>query len=213
MYKRQISDSAKVEYRLPGGLNDNVKSILQTRDGTIWVGTVGGLQRSTSAEPSATVVFTHVPEIHSTVRTLLEDDDGTLWIGTIGEGLIGYRDGHFTKLSADTALPSKTILSSFLGSGHNIWVGTQAGLVRLNKTVARTLVLPDFADADFGTIFSDRDGSVWVSSTHLFRIAGNHAEMLHMPGPLANVRIRNVFRDSTGTLWFGTEGELSLIHI
>jgi ligand-binding sensor domain-containing protein/two-component sensor histidine kinase len=202
-----ISDSAKVEYRLPGGLNDNVKSILQTRDGTIWVGTVGGLQRSTSAEPSATVVFTHVPEIHSTVRTLLEDDDGTLWIGTIGEGLIGYRDGHFTKLSADTALPSKTILSSFLGSGHNIWVGTQAGLVRLNKTVARTLVLPDFADADFGTIFSDRDGSVWVSSTHLFRIAGNHAEMLHMPGPLANVRIRNVFRDSTGTLWFGTEGE------
>ena len=203
----RIDGGEKIEYRLQGGLTDNVKSILATRDGTVWVGTVGGLQRSTSAEPSPAGAFTHIPEIHSTVRTLLEDEDGALWIGTIGEGLFRYRDGHFTRLAADTALPSKTILSSFLGSGHNIWVGTQAGLVRLNKTVARTFALPDFADADFGTIYSDRDGSVWVASTHLFRIAGNHAEMLHMPGPLANVRIRNVFRDSSGTLWFGTEGE------
>jgi len=220
-----LDDRAKVEYPLPGGLTDNVKSILQTRDGTIWVGTVGGLQRSTSApagglqrstsapagglqrSTSAPVTFTHVPEIHSTVRTLLEDDDGALWIGTIGEGLIRYENGRFSKLAADTSLPSKTILSSFLGSGHNIWVGTQAGLVRLNKAIARTFVLPDFADADFGTIFSDRDGSVWVSSRHLFRITGNRAEMLHMPGPLANVRIRNVFRDSSGMLWFGTEGQ------
>jgi signal transduction histidine kinase/ligand-binding sensor domain-containing protein len=199
----RIDDGSKVEYPLPGGLTDNVKAILETRDGTVWVGTVGGLQRSTSPP----VAFTHVPEIHSTVRTLLEDDDGALWVGTIGEGLIRYENGHFSRLSADTALPSKTILSSFLGLGHNIWVGTQAGLVRLNKTSARTFVLPDFADADFGTIFSDRDGSVWVSSSHLFRIVGNRAEMLHMPGPLANVRIRNVFRDRSGTLWFGTEGE------
>jgi len=203
----RIDGAEKVEYRLQGGLVDNVKSILRTRDGTVWVGTVGGLQHSTSADPAPSGTFAQVPEIHSTVRTLLEDEDGTLWIGTIGEGLFRYRDGHFTRLTADTALPSKTILSSFVGSGHNIWIGTQAGLVRLNKTAARTFALPDFADADFGTIYSDRDGSVWVSSTHLFRITGNHAEMLHMPGPLANVRIRNVFRDRSGTLWFGTEGE------
>jgi ligand-binding sensor domain-containing protein/two-component sensor histidine kinase len=202
-----IDGSRAVEYQLPGGLTDNVKSILQARDGTIWVGTVGGLQRSNSALGSSPIAFTHVPDIQSTVRTLLEDDDGTLWIGTIGEGVFRYQNGHFSRLSEDTALPSKTILSSFSGSGHNVWIGTQAGLVRLNKTAASTFVLPDFADADFGTIFSDRDGTLWVSSRHLFRITGHRAEMLHIPGPLANVRIRNVFRDSSGTLWFGSEGE------
>jgi ligand-binding sensor domain-containing protein/signal transduction histidine kinase len=196
-----------VEFHLPGGLEDNVKSILQTRDGALWVGTVSGLQRSSFPLGPSPPVFSRVGDVHSTVRTLLEDDDGTLWIGTIGEGLIRYQNGRFSNLSTDTALPSKTILSSFAGSGHNVWIGTQAGLVRLNKTAASTFVLPDFADADFGTIFSDRDGAVWVTSSHLFRITGRHAESLHLPGPLSNVRIRNVFRDSSGTLWFGTEGK------
>ncbi len=203
-----------LEFHLPGGLTDNVKSILETRDGTLWVGTVSGLQRSNPAPGSSPPVFARVKDVHSTVRTLMEDDDGTLWIGTIGEGLIRYQNGHFSTLSAGATLPSNTILSSFSGSQHNIWIGTQTGLVRLNKTAASTLVLPDFADADFGTIFADRDGTLWVSSTHLFHLNGRHAQMMHPSGPLANVRIRNVFRDSSGTLWYGTEGKgaFRLVH-
>jgi len=195
------------EFRLPGGLTDNVKSILETRDGALWVGTVSGLQRSVSAPGESAPVFARLRNIHSTVRTLLEDDDGALWIGTIGEGLIRYEKGNFEALPPGMALPSKSILSSFPGSGHNIWIGTQAGLVRLNKTAASTFALPDFADADFGTIFADRDGSLWVSGSHLFRLTGRHARMQQFSGPLANVRIRNVFRDRSGTLWFGTEGK------
>jgi ligand-binding sensor domain-containing protein len=207
----RFDDDRATELRLPGGLTDNVKSILQSRDGTLWVGTVSGLQRSDSPLNSPSPTFSSVKDIHSTVRTLLEDDDGTLWIGTIGDGLIRYQNGRFSTLTADgsipsNTIPSNTILSSFSGSEHNIWIGTQAGLVRLNKTAAETVVLPDFAGADFGTVYSDRDGTLWVSSTHLFHITGRHAQMIHLPGPLANVRIRDVFRDSTGTLWFGTEG-------
>jgi len=195
------------EFHLPGGLTDNVKSILQSRDGTLWVGTVTGLWRTGSPLSSFPPVFSRVNQIDSTVRTLLEDDDGVLWIGTIGEGLFRYQNGRLSSVSASAALPSNTILSSFFGSEHNIWIGTQTGLVRLNKTAADTVALPDFADADFGTIYGDRDGTLWVSSTHLFHLKGRSARMVHLPAPLASVRIRNVFRDSSGTLWFGTEGE------
>ncbi|MGO4879294.1 MAG: two-component regulator propeller domain-containing protein [Bryobacteraceae bacterium] len=203
----RVDGDRMTEIHLPGALTDNVKSIIETRDGTLWVGTVTGLERSNAALSTAAPVFTRIPNIHSTVRTLLEDDDGALWIGTIGEGLIRYQNGHFDPLPASMALPSNTILSSFPGSGHNVWIGTQAGLVRLNKTAASTFALPDFADADFGTISADRDGALWVSSSHLFRLAAGRAEMQQFSGPLANVRIRNVFRDNSGTLWFGTEGK------
>jgi len=196
-----------VEYRLPGGLTDNVKSILETRDGTLWVGTVSGLQRSIAPLGADPPVFSRVSEIRSTVRTLLEDEDGTLWIGTIGEGLFRRQNGRFARLPAETRLPSNTILSSFYDAGHNVWIGTQAGLVRLNKTAASTFLLPNFADADFGTTYCDTDGALWVSSSHLFRITGRRAEMVRLPGPLSDVRIRNVFRDSSGALWFGTEGK------
>ncbi len=202
-----IDGQRMVEYQLPGGLTDNVKSILQTRDGTLWVGTVTGLQRSDSPPGASPPVFSRVKNVHSTVRTLLEDDDGTLWIGTIGEGLMRYHNGQFSTLPATIALPSNTILSSFPGSGHNVWIGTQAGLVRLNKTASSTFVLPGFADADFGTVSADRDGSLWVCSSHLFRLTGKNAELRRFSGALANVRVRTVFRDRSGTLWFGTEGK------
>ena len=62
---------------LPGDYSENtVKRILETRDGTIWVGTVGGLQRMERGR------FRTVPGIHATVRSLLQTSDGTLWIGT-----------------------------------------------------------------------------------------------------------------------------------
>ena len=195
------------EFRLPGGVDDNVKSILQTRDGTMWVGTVSGLQREISGPNAPVPVFKRVKEIHSTVRTLLEEAGDTLWIGTIGEGVMRYRNGRFSRLAASLSLPSNTILSIFLGIGHDLWIGTQAGLVQLNKTAATTVALPDFAGADFGTIWSDRDGALWVSSAHLFRIMGRRVERQRLSGSLANVRIRNVFRDRSGTLWFGTEGK------
>ena len=197
-------DGSFTEMKLPGGLIDNVKSIIQTRDGTLWAGTVSGLERMPSHSGSSR--FEQVSGIHSTVRTLLEDDGGTLWIGTIGEGLIRYQNGKFSRLPPGCNLPSNTVLSSFLGSGKNIWIGTQTGLVRLNRTAVSTLTLPDYADADFGTIYQDRDDTLWVASSHLFHITGKRVDVLNFPA-LGTTRVRTVFRDSTGALWLGTEGK------
>ncbi len=176
------------EMALPGGLFDNVKSIVQTRDGTIWAGTVSGLSRM---RPNArNCCFERIASIHSTVRSLLEDDSGTLWIGTIGEGLIRYQDEKFSASLLGSKLPSNTVLSSFLGSDRSLWIGTQTGLARLNKTPVSTLTLPDFADADFGTIYQDRDGALWVGSSHLFRLTGERVELLKFPF-LGSARVRN----------------------
>lgn len=71
------------EITLPGGLTDNVKSILQTSDGTLWVGSVTGL--STAVPEPGRLRFRRVAGIHSTVRTLLEGEDGALLAGTIGK--------------------------------------------------------------------------------------------------------------------------------
>lgn len=193
------------ELLLPGGLTDNIKSIVETRDGTVWVGTVSGLERTIPG--AGNPHFRRISQIQSTVRTLLEDNDGTLWIGTIGEGLIRYQNGNFSKLEPASQLPSNTVLSSFLGGERAIWIGTQTGLVRLNKTAVATFSLPGFADADFGTIYPDRDGSLWVGSSHLFHLTARNAQIVNFSPSLANVRIRTVFRDSRGILWLGTEGK------
>jgi ligand-binding sensor domain-containing protein len=194
------------EFRLKG--NDStarVKSIWQTRDGTIWVGTVARLQRSLGNR-TGNPQFEEVKELTSTVRALWEDPAGALLIGSIGQGLLRYSDHAFHPVPGPDRLPSGTVLALFEDSERNIWVGMQTGLLRLSPEAMSTFPLAGAANADFGTIYSDRDGTLWVAGTQLFRISSQRSDYeLDRQAP-PRVRIRNVFRDHTGTLWLGTEG-------
>ena len=194
------------EFPLSGKRSANrVKSILETSDGTLWVGTVSGLQRL-RRDLKGDEEFERIPEITSTVRTLHEDNSHTLWIGTIGGGLIHYLHDRFSRVATPEDPPSGTVLSVFEDDEQNIWVGLQTGLLRLSRTAMSTFPLPGSQNADFETIYPDRDGSLWVGSTSLYRIDPLRDGSELIPPPQPGMRVRSVFRDSTGGWWVGTEG-------
>ncbi len=195
------------EYHLEGfGSASRAKSISETADGTIWIGAVSGLFRMPRASRESGQ-FERVPQIASTVRSLREDHNGVLWIGTIGDGLLRYSDGRFTHVTASDNLPSATVLAIFTDNEQNIWAGMQTGLMRLSKAAMSTFSLPDTANADFGTVYADPDGSLWVAGTHLFRIDARRNRSESVPAPAPGIRVRTVFRDRSGSLWMGTEGD------
>ncbi|MGC2764774.1 MAG: two-component regulator propeller domain-containing protein [Candidatus Acidiferrum sp.] len=181
-----------------------VKSILETDDGTLWVGTVSGLQRLRGTLESGR--FEKVSDVSTTVRALGKDRGGTLWIGSIGGGLVRFRDGHFTRVQTPDNPPGSTVLALFEDSEQNMWVGMQTGLLRLSRAAMSTFPLPDAPNADFGTVYADRDGSLWVAGTHLYRInmQRDYSELISAPEP--GIRVRNVLRDRSGALWIGTDG-------
>lgn len=185
-------------YALPGSYSSNrVKTILQTSDGTVWVGTVGGLERLVDGK------FQRVPQLGGTVRALKQTADGTLWIGTIGNGLWTYKDGKFSHLSG--LLPSSTVLQIFEDDSHQVWIGLQDGLVRLSRTPVQVVALPGGPDADFETISGNGDGDLWVVASGVYRIHDGVARPFHFP-ELPNVMVRNVLRARQGDLWIGTDG-------
>jgi ligand-binding sensor domain-containing protein/signal transduction histidine kinase len=191
------------EYHLEGGISQNrVKSILETRDHTVWVGTVSGLHR---LRPGA-AQFERVESIKGTVRVLRQTSDGVLWIGMIGQGIRSVTGDKFTAMTAPESLPSNTVLNIFEDDEQNLWIGTQAGVLRLTKTPVRIVPLPNSADSDFGTIYRDRDGTLWVVSTDVFRLRDGIAEPYAFPG-LGHIPVRNVYRDRGGAFWIGTDGE------
>jgi ligand-binding sensor domain-containing protein/signal transduction histidine kinase len=186
-------------YALPGEYSETrVKRILQTADGTIYVGTVGGLARMEHGR------FERVRGIGATVRTLLQSSDGTLWIGTIGDGLWAMRDGQAFRAGDMGLLPSATILALLEDSYGQIWVGTQVGLVRLSRTPVTILHLPDGSDSDFETLSGDAAGRMFVAARQLFTIEHNVLRPASLPLP--PVSVRNVFVTRSGTLWVGTDG-------
>jgi ligand-binding sensor domain-containing protein/signal transduction histidine kinase len=192
--------SAVNQKQLPGRDSENrVKSIVETQDGTIWVGTVGGLDRLVKGK------FQPVKQIKGTVRTLRQTSDGALWIGSIGHGLYRYVNGSFSHWTSTNLLPSNTVLSIFEDAEQQVWIGTQEGMVRLSKTPVSVLPLPGDSDPDVGTISADPNGTIWAVSSGVFAIRGGVARPYKFPN-LPDVPIRNVFRDRSGDLWIGTDG-------
>lgn len=198
-----LKNGIATEYRLRNEASQNrIKSILQTSDGSIWVGTVTGLSRMLPGRNT----FERVGGITGTVRVLRQTPDGVLWIGTIGQGAFEYDRGKLTQITAPSSLPSNTVLNLFEDSEKNFWIGTQAGMVRLTRTRVSFVPLPKANDSDFETIYRDRDGSFWIASTLLFRMRDGVLVQQNLPG-LNGAHVRSVYRDRSGALWVGTDGE------
>lgn len=203
-----LSAGTARDYVLEGsGSQNRVKSILETPDGTVWVGTVSGLHRLLPGSGR----FERVTDTRNTVRVLRRTSDGSLWVGTIGDGILRLSDGRFTAVRAPDSLPSNTVLNVFEDDEKNIWVGTQAGMLRLTRTPVTIVPLPEAADSDFGTLYQDRDGTLWVVSTDVFQVRHGVATRWAHP-QLPGLHARNIFRDRAGALWIGTDGN-GLIRI
>ena len=189
-------------YSLGAGFGQNmVKSITQTQDGTLWVGTVAGLE----SMPPGQDRFQPVKGIASTVRTLRQTSDGVLWVGTIGQGVFQIRNGVFTHILAPAYLPSNTVLNFFADGEDNFWIATQAGMLRLTRSPVSIVAFPMPSDSDFGTIYQGRDGSFWVASAQLFQLKDGAFIPQTVPG-VKGIHVRNVFQDRSGVLWVGTDG-------
>lgn len=188
---------------LPGLDSQNrVKSILPAGDGTLWVGTVGGLLRLDHDDGR----FRKVAAITGTVRMLRETADHAVWIGTIGHGLWRMQSQQFARVDAAQLLPSKSVLALIEDKNKQLWVGTQGGLVRLSRTPVHILPLPHAADPDFETVARDHDGSIWVVASDVFHIRNDNATIEHF-AKLGNPPVRNVYRATDGALWVGTDGQ------
>ncbi len=190
------------QFPLSGGPSVNlITSMYCAHDGTLWVGTLSGLHRL--MEPG---VLQRLNGVSAQVSVIRESTNGTIWAGTVGQGLYYYRQSHLFHVASHN-LPGRTVEAVLEDRERNIWLGTQAGIVRLSRTPVSIVPFPGGVDSEFETLYYDKDAVIWVAaSTHLFRIQNGIARPYIFPG-LPRLRVRTLLRDRQGTLWIGTDGE------
>lgn len=97
-------------WQVENGLPQNkITSVVQARDGYLWVGTYSGLARFDGLRFT---VFDNknTPELHSRrVTSLFESAEHTLWIGHENGEVTAYQDGKFTPVKILAAWASRKI--------------------------------------------------------------------------------------------------------
>ena len=89
--------------------NNAVTSIVQTRDGYLWLATYDGLARFDGVS-FTTFDNSNTPEMRSSrITSLFEDAEGNLWIGCESGDLTRYHDGHFYSVPFRPAWENKKI--------------------------------------------------------------------------------------------------------
>lgn len=108
--------------------SSEVRPVLQTRDGYIWIGTGLGLARFDGVQFESFVPGT-TPNIGaSDVTALHEDRSGVLWIGFQSGGVQKYSDGHFTTPSSCAPIAFGTPSDIFSDSTGGIYICCVEGL-------------------------------------------------------------------------------------
>lgn len=113
------------------------KVIIQSHDGTIWVGARTGLyafQPDQLLQDSSQYrqVLTSRDIRYSDINCIYEDTHGRLWVGTMGDGLYRSDDGgkSFSQLTVADGLISNEIQSLIAADDEVLWIATTNGITR-----------------------------------------------------------------------------------
>jgi ligand-binding sensor domain-containing protein len=154
-----------------GGLARNsISSVYQSRDGTVWAGTLsGGVSRYRGGKFTT---FSIVDGLASnTVNSILEDSDETMWFAT-PNGVRAFSNETWRGYTVKEGLPSDEVNCLLKDSRGVLWIGTTKGLAFLNLGSVRTpqTAVDLLHDSVFG-LAQDKAGWLWITtSKHVARV-------------------------------------------
>jgi signal transduction histidine kinase/ligand-binding sensor domain-containing protein len=106
-------------------------SILQSRDGSIWLGTNSPLVYQLSNKE--TITFNIADNLKSSrITTIKEDRGGNIFIGTDGGLLVIQKSGERKTLTKENGLTGDLVYSLYFDELNNAWIITNFGLGKWN---------------------------------------------------------------------------------
>ncbi len=213
------------------GLSDySINCIVQDRTGFMWFGAQNGLNRydglrftpfKHSGSDTTSIADNWISALH-------EDARGRLWVGTRRGGLNRYDPDteHFVRYPYDVPLPEREdpgwilAMATVPATPDTLWIGTQAGLLRLDVAAQRfarivdTRLPGDGPGMVYALLVDAREpGRLWVGTENGLARFNTATETFtwHRPDPddpdsLSAGWVLALHQDTTGALWIGTNG-------
>lgn len=216
--------------------HDTVYSLCLDRDGALWVGTGGGLDRLEPGKGGA-LHFTHFRHdekdpaslSNDAVRSILQDQQGELWVGTDrGLNRFARRDTgpsfvHYRHDPRDgSSLSHDQVFALQEDKAGTLWVGTNGGGINLLDREKDTfscyrhdpLNPRSLSYDEIRSIYKDRQGIMWIGTygAGIDKVSRGAKQFIHFnyipndPNSISHAIVWTIYEDADGTLWIGTHG-------
>lgn len=162
--------------------DSEITALLEDSRGRLWVGTQGGGLNRFDRDRET---FRRYPDGPSDPITSIEEDlEGNIWIGTSGAGLYRLprqesertrdRFHRFTRVPDDPrSLSHDHVYDVLVDRGGTVWVGTEAGLNRFDRSArgsgfvryeANPVSPLGLIDSRISALYEDSEGRLWIGS-------------------------------------------------
>jgi ligand-binding sensor domain-containing protein/two-component sensor histidine kinase len=194
-----------------GLFQPTVYSIVQTRDGFLWLGTQDSLIRFDGLHFREYDRAAEAGLQRSLIRNLLEDDQGNLWVGSLGDGLVRIApDDSFKVFGPADGVDSQTVFCLAAGQNGTVFACTDKGIVRIQHNHVRTFTKADGLPTNsIRALCQTADGTTWVAGldSGMAVSHGTGFQPYLIPGVAPAERITSLACDA-GTVWMGTHNGL-----
>ncbi len=204
-----LEDSWTKESGLP---QSTVTSVIQSRDGYLWIGTLNGLARFDGLRFTVFNTLNTPDLVDNRIIQLHTDAQGRLWIVTQDGGLCQYQSGRFSTL-VKPARGVRNPVGVVMDDQGGAWFACQDGTLH-HILEGQTRQVAGSTHFNFETIqsfTSDREGNLWLQTgnNRLYRLRRG---VLPLPAPSAawpDFACQWVVRDSRQNAWMASKSEIA----
>lgn len=196
VFKNVPNDSSSI-------IGDKIYSLAVSKD-KLWIGTITGL----SIINTVTLDVIPTPNIHNIIGTngvlqLFYDGSNKVWVTTEDENFIIDAES----LEVERILKGYRIASVAKSIDNNYWVGTNKGLLRLEKnsnSIIKNYKIGSFDVYSLDEIFTNSFGEVWLTiSDNIYRYQSERDRFIEV---YSSKSLNAISEDDNGNIFFGSYG-------
>lgn len=206
----QLTHFTRRVWGVSDGLPEPIVQVLgQDRDGSLLVGTSGGLSRFDGARFTPASTEGSQDLLPFPVYCLLVARDGSIWAGTEGEGIVHLQGTQLTRYNGASGLTDPFVRGLLEDARGRIWAGTDNGLfVSDGRGFKRVDDPSSGTPLAVAALAIDTRQRIWAGGSDLVVVDGEHLEAVNLPGAYSQNRVKSLLQASDGTFWVGTVGGL-----